>query len=66
MVNIPRTQNQERLPVQEQLKNIRSYLFQLANELQRTLEQIEAKQKKQEKRIEQLERKISEYERRQG
>ncbi len=66
MVNIPRTQNQERLPVQEQLKNIRSYLFQLANELQRTLEQIEAKQQKQQKQIEQLERKISEYERRQG
>lgn len=65
MINIPRTQNQERLPVPEQLKNIRSYLFQLANELQRTLAQNEAKLQEQQKKIENLERKIAELERRQ-
>lgn len=46
MINIPQIQNQERLPVQQQFKNIRSYLFQLANELQRTLSNMEATQKK--------------------
>lgn len=37
MINIPQIQNQERLPMDKQVKNIRTYLFQLAQELQRTL-----------------------------
>lgn len=37
MINIPQIQNQERLSMDKQVKNIRTYLFQLAQDLQRTL-----------------------------
>lgn len=60
MINIPQTQNQERLPVQKQLKNIRTYMFQLANELQRTMSTMESHIKKLQEENEELKRKLSE------
>lgn len=64
MINIPQFQNQERLPVPEQLKRIRSYLFQLAQELQRTLSNMEATQSKLLEENAELKAKIAELERR--
>lgn len=43
MINMPPIQNQDNLPVQEQVKNIRKYLYQLAQDMQRELNQIEQK-----------------------
>ncbi len=42
MINIPPIKGQERYPVPKQLDNIRTYLFSLANELQRTLSTMNA------------------------
>ena len=64
MINIPQFQNQERLPVLEQLKRIRSYLFQLAQELQRTVSNMESTQAKLLEENAELKAKISELERR--
>lgn len=64
MINIPQFQNQERLPVSEQLKRIRSYQFQLAQELQRTLSNMEATQSKLLEENAELKAKIVELERR--
>lgn len=63
MINIPQFQNQERLPVTEQLKRTRSYLFQLAQELQRTLSNMEATQSKLLEENAELKAKIAELER---
>lgn len=41
MISMPPVQNQENLPTNEQLKNIRAYLFQLAQELQTKLQMID-------------------------
>lgn len=63
MINIPSIQNQERLPIPQQLKNIRSYLFQLANELQRRVSNMESTEKSLQEEIEQLKKKVEELER---
>lgn len=62
MINIPQIQNQERLPVPQQLKNLRSYLFQLANELQRRISGIESTEKNLQEELEQLKKKVAELE----
>lgn len=64
MINIPQFQNQERLPVLEQIKRIRSYLFQLAQELQRTLSNMESTQAKLLEENAELKARISKLERR--
>ena len=66
MINIPQTQNQERLPVPQQLKNIRTYLFQLSSELQINLSDMEAEIKNLREENEALKEKISRYERKQS
>lgn len=63
MIKIPQTQNQERLPVQEQLKNIRSYLFQMANDMQITISALESKNIQLEKEIESLQIEIEKLKR---
>lgn len=62
MINIPQIQNQERLPVPQQLKNLRSYLFQLANELQRRISGMESAEKNLQEELEQLKKKVAELE----
>lgn len=62
MINIPQIQNQERLPVPQQLKNLRSYLFQLANELQRRISGIESTEKNLQDELEQLKKKVAKIE----
>lgn len=64
MINIPPIQNQERLPIPQQLKNIRSYLFQLANELQRRISGMESTENNLLEEMEQLKKKVAELERR--
>lgn len=59
MINIPQIQNQERLPIPQQLKNLRSYLFQLANELQRRISGIESTEKNLQDELEQLKKKVA-------
>lgn len=54
VIKMPQTQNQEKLPVQEQLKNIRSYLFQSANDMQITISSMESKNIQLEKEIRSL------------
>ncbi len=43
MINMPPVQNQDNLSTQEQLKNLRTYLYQLAQDIQRELIQLEQK-----------------------
>lgn len=54
MIKMPQTQNQEKLTVQEQLKNIRSYLFQMANDMQITISTLESKNMQLQKEIDSL------------
>lgn len=54
MIKMPQTQNQEKLTVQEQLKNIRSYLFQMANDMQITISTLESKNIQLQKEIDSL------------
>lgn len=43
MINVPPIQNQENLSTQEQLKNLRTYLYRLAQDVQMELNMLEKK-----------------------
>lgn len=62
MINIPQIQNQERLPMDKQVKNIRVYLFQLAQELQRTISTMQSTINTLKEENEELKAKLSEKE----
>lgn len=66
MINIPPIKGQERYPVSKQLDNIRTYLFSLANELQRMLSTMNATVDAQSKEISELKAKIAELEGKNG